>query len=297
MLSDMQVCLSSLDLIQLLGNSGGHLARILAAWIFCEQKCLLHSLLALLHDYQNIASSASSPKPCYLFLSVPLAAEEVERLAAMRSESLVSGTHTPPIRRRSKFATLGRLLKPWKWRKKKSEKFKQTSAGTWLFFFSLILQYVNIITKKTHAGATCIINNHGSCYFILCLVMESNSVYILWPKERSIKFRSPGWLKMRQIDSAKVQRWSFMFWGLCRVPLILQPSVVRGEWRTCSLQMWLYLFSLADTSWILLSAWWTGGGTLSDCVSQVGNRILTLVEDEQLHGDLNPVWAGRGVLI
>ncbi|XP_048868250.1 phosphatase and actin regulator 1-like isoform X1 [Brienomyrus brachyistius] len=56
-------------------------------------------------------------------------AEEVERLAAMRSDSLVPGTHTPPIRRRSRFATLGRLLKPWKWRKKKSEKFKQTSAA------------------------------------------------------------------------------------------------------------------------------------------------------------------------
>uniref|UniRef100_A0A3B3TRF6 Phosphatase and actin regulator n=1 Tax=Poecilia latipinna TaxID=48699 RepID=A0A3B3TRF6_9TELE len=54
--------------------------------------------------------------------------EEVERLASMRSDSLVPGTHTPPIRRRSKFATLGRLFKPWKWRKKKSEKFKQTSA-------------------------------------------------------------------------------------------------------------------------------------------------------------------------
>uniref|UniRef100_A0A8C2WIS7 Phosphatase and actin regulator n=1 Tax=Cyclopterus lumpus TaxID=8103 RepID=A0A8C2WIS7_CYCLU len=54
---------------------------------------------------------------------------EVERLAAMRSESLLSGSHTPPIRRRSKFATLGRLLKPWKWRKKKSEKFKQTSVA------------------------------------------------------------------------------------------------------------------------------------------------------------------------
>uniref|UniRef100_A0A3B3ZBL5 Phosphatase and actin regulator n=1 Tax=Periophthalmus magnuspinnatus TaxID=409849 RepID=A0A3B3ZBL5_9GOBI len=50
------------------------------------------------------------------------------RLAAMRSDSLVPGTHTPPIRRRSKFANLGRLFKPWKWRKKKSEKFKQTSA-------------------------------------------------------------------------------------------------------------------------------------------------------------------------
>ncbi|XP_054645363.1 phosphatase and actin regulator 1 isoform X2 [Dunckerocampus dactyliophorus] len=57
-------------------------------------------------------------------------AEEVERLAAMRSDSLVPGTHTPPIRRRSKFATLGRLFKPWKWRKKKSEKFKQTSADS-----------------------------------------------------------------------------------------------------------------------------------------------------------------------
>uniref|UniRef100_A0A3B3BFN4 Phosphatase and actin regulator n=1 Tax=Oryzias melastigma TaxID=30732 RepID=A0A3B3BFN4_ORYME len=56
-------------------------------------------------------------------------AEEVDRLAAMRSESFVSGAHTPPISHRSKFATLGRLLKPWKWRKKKSEKFKQTSAA------------------------------------------------------------------------------------------------------------------------------------------------------------------------
>uniref|UniRef100_A0A8C4RAF3 Phosphatase and actin regulator n=1 Tax=Eptatretus burgeri TaxID=7764 RepID=A0A8C4RAF3_EPTBU len=55
-------------------------------------------------------------------------AEEVVRLAAMRSESLVPGAHTPPIRRRSKLATLGRFFKPWKWRKRKSEKFRQTSA-------------------------------------------------------------------------------------------------------------------------------------------------------------------------
>ncbi|XP_061695478.1 phosphatase and actin regulator 1-like isoform X2 [Syngnathoides biaculeatus] len=58
-----------------------------------------------------------------------LKAEEVERLAVMRSESLVSGPHAPPIRCHSRLATLGRLLKPWKWRKKKSDKFKQTSAA------------------------------------------------------------------------------------------------------------------------------------------------------------------------
>uniref|UniRef100_A0A8U8CJF4 Phosphatase and actin regulator n=1 Tax=Geospiza parvula TaxID=87175 RepID=A0A8U8CJF4_GEOPR len=61
--------------------------------------------------------------------SVIFLAPSVERLAAMRSDSLVPGTHTPPIRRRSKFATLGRIFKPWKWRKKKSEKFKHTSAA------------------------------------------------------------------------------------------------------------------------------------------------------------------------
>lgn len=69
-------------------------------------------------------------------------AEEVERLAAMRSDSLVPGTHTPPIRRRSKFANLGRIFKPWKWRKKKSEKFKHTSAGKVIDYFFFLLAIV-----------------------------------------------------------------------------------------------------------------------------------------------------------
>ncbi|XP_075427464.1 phosphatase and actin regulator 3 isoform X2 [Ascaphus truei] len=48
---------------------------------------------------------------------------------ALRSEYLLSGMRTPPARRNSKLATLGRIFKPWKWRKKKSEKLKQTSAA------------------------------------------------------------------------------------------------------------------------------------------------------------------------
>ncbi|XP_053570723.1 phosphatase and actin regulator 1 isoform X2 [Bombina bombina] len=79
---------------------------------------------------RRVRSKSDTPYLAEARISLNLeAAEEVERLAAMRSESLVPGTHTPPIRRRSKFATLGKLFKPWKWRKKKSEKFKQTSAA------------------------------------------------------------------------------------------------------------------------------------------------------------------------
>lgn len=46
-----------------------------------------------------------------------------------RSEYLVSGIRTPPARRNSRLATLGRIFKPWKWRKKKTEKLKQTTSG------------------------------------------------------------------------------------------------------------------------------------------------------------------------
>ncbi|XP_068120349.1 phosphatase and actin regulator 3 isoform X1 [Hyperolius riggenbachi] len=48
---------------------------------------------------------------------------------ALRTEYLVSGLRTPPARRNSKLATLGRIFKPWKWRKKKSEKLKHSPAG------------------------------------------------------------------------------------------------------------------------------------------------------------------------
>ncbi|MEE6511405.1 hypothetical protein FKM82_017884 [Ascaphus truei] len=55
--------------------------------------------------------------------------EEMAQSPALRSEYLLSGMRTPPARRNSKLATLGRIFKPWKWRKKKSEKLKQTSAA------------------------------------------------------------------------------------------------------------------------------------------------------------------------
>lgn len=63
-----------------------------------------------------------------VFSCLPLSGE-MEQSPAVRSDYLVSGIRTPPVRRNSKLATLGRIFKPWKWRKKKNEKLKQTSAG------------------------------------------------------------------------------------------------------------------------------------------------------------------------
>ncbi|KAB1262375.1 Phosphatase and actin regulator 3 [Camelus dromedarius] len=56
-------------------------------------------------------------------------ADEMDQTPTVRSEYLVSGIRTPPVRRNSKLATLGRIFKPWKWRKKKNEKLKQTTSA------------------------------------------------------------------------------------------------------------------------------------------------------------------------
>ncbi|XP_067243694.1 phosphatase and actin regulator 3b [Chanodichthys erythropterus] len=48
---------------------------------------------------------------------------------SLHSGCLVSGVRTPPVRRSSKLASLGRIFKPWKWRKKKNEKLRQGSTA------------------------------------------------------------------------------------------------------------------------------------------------------------------------
>ncbi|XP_068015119.1 phosphatase and actin regulator 4 isoform X1 [Melanerpes formicivorus] len=63
-------------------------------------------------------------------LSPAAAAEEVEQPPAdgVGVDVLESGDTTPPTKRKSKFPSLGKIFKPWKWRKKKSsDKFKETS--------------------------------------------------------------------------------------------------------------------------------------------------------------------------
>ncbi|XP_068171628.1 phosphatase and actin regulator 3b isoform X1 [Antennarius striatus] len=54
-------------------------------------------------------------------------ADVMDQQRALHSGCLVSGVRTPPVRRNSKLASLGRIFKPWKWRKKKNEKLKPTA--------------------------------------------------------------------------------------------------------------------------------------------------------------------------
>lgn len=80
-----------------------------------------HSDPNIIHsDPNNLQDLGSESEDC---------TEEMAQSPAMRTEYLVTGMRTPPARRNSKLATLGRIFKPWKWRKKKSEKLKQSSAG------------------------------------------------------------------------------------------------------------------------------------------------------------------------
>uniref|UniRef100_A0A8C4F687 Phosphatase and actin regulator n=1 Tax=Dicentrarchus labrax TaxID=13489 RepID=A0A8C4F687_DICLA len=62
-------------------------------------------------------------------LSVSFCAVDVmDQQRVLHSGCLVSGVRTPPVRRNSKLASLGRIFKPWKWRKKKNEKLKPSAS-------------------------------------------------------------------------------------------------------------------------------------------------------------------------
>lgn len=56
----------------------------------------------------------------------------MDQQRVLHSGCLVSGVRTPPVRRNSKLASLGRIFKPWKWRKKKNEKLKPAASECYI---------------------------------------------------------------------------------------------------------------------------------------------------------------------
>lgn len=61
-----------------------------------------------------------------------LSVDGLEKPSLANSDVVVGGTgaQTPPLKQKGKLSSLGKIFKPWKWRKKKtSEKFQDLSKG------------------------------------------------------------------------------------------------------------------------------------------------------------------------
>ncbi|XP_018909757.1 phosphatase and actin regulator 2 isoform X2 [Bemisia tabaci] len=97
---------------------------------FEEKRRIIASSLSLtdfLHHHHHTDGSATTP-------ASPNSLAKKQNGAALRTNSLGSGTRTPPLplerKPVSKFSALGRLFKPWKWkRRKKSDKFEAASRS------------------------------------------------------------------------------------------------------------------------------------------------------------------------
>ncbi|XP_068794658.1 phosphatase and actin regulator 2 isoform X18 [Struthio camelus] len=62
-------------------------------------------------------------------LPEPAGVDGLDKASIANSDGPAPGSQTPPFKRKGKLSTIGKIFKPWKWRKKKtSEKFRETSA-------------------------------------------------------------------------------------------------------------------------------------------------------------------------
>nr|KAF6341820.1 phosphatase and actin regulator 2 [Myotis myotis] len=59
----------------------------------------------------------------------PGSVDGLDKASIANSDGPAAGSQTPPFKRKGKLSTIGKIFKPWKWRKKKtSDKFRETSA-------------------------------------------------------------------------------------------------------------------------------------------------------------------------
>ncbi|XP_074189771.1 phosphatase and actin regulator 2 isoform X7 [Rhinolophus sinicus] len=59
----------------------------------------------------------------------PSSVDGLDKASIANSDGPTPGSQTPPFKRKGKLSTIGKIFKPWKWRKKKtSDKFRETSA-------------------------------------------------------------------------------------------------------------------------------------------------------------------------
>ncbi|XP_064913314.1 phosphatase and actin regulator 2 isoform X6 [Columba livia] len=62
-------------------------------------------------------------------LPEPASVDGLDKASITNSDGPAPGSQTPPFKRKGKLSSIGKIFKPWKWRKKKtSDKFRETSA-------------------------------------------------------------------------------------------------------------------------------------------------------------------------
>ncbi|XP_066171654.1 phosphatase and actin regulator 2 isoform X2 [Sylvia atricapilla] len=77
----------------------------------------------------DISSFSFSRRTCLLRSNVGGSVDGLDKASIANSDGPAPGSQTPPFKRKGKLSNIGKIFKPWKWRKKKtSEKFRETSA-------------------------------------------------------------------------------------------------------------------------------------------------------------------------
>ncbi|XP_063522755.1 phosphatase and actin regulator 2 isoform X5 [Pongo pygmaeus] len=75
----------------------------------------------------DLSSSSSRGRPLRVHISGSV--DGLDKTSIANSDGPTAGSQTPPFKRKGKLSTIGKIFKPWKWRKKKtSDKFRETSA-------------------------------------------------------------------------------------------------------------------------------------------------------------------------
>ncbi|XP_044624798.2 phosphatase and actin regulator 2 isoform X3 [Equus asinus] len=75
----------------------------------------------------DLSSCSSRGRP--LRVHITGSVDGLDKASIANSDGPTAGSQTPPFKRKGKLSTIGKIFKPWKWRKKKtSDKFRETSA-------------------------------------------------------------------------------------------------------------------------------------------------------------------------
>ncbi|KAM7136461.1 phosphatase and actin regulator 2 isoform 1-T1 [Molossus nigricans] len=75
----------------------------------------------------DLSSCSSRGRPLRVHISGSV--DGLDKASLANSDGPAAGSQTPPFKRKGKLSSIGKIFKPWKWRKKKtSDKFRETSA-------------------------------------------------------------------------------------------------------------------------------------------------------------------------